>query len=107
LKGDGRAIERIIIMKKRKNLWQKLKEAFSIPKHDITYGENTWEQEDDEWIEELDNTNEMEWCLKCMIFQWENRQKGEFAGGCRHLAFLAFISLNWNFERWPFNQTLS
>ncbi|MGB9659518.1 MAG: hypothetical protein ACPLY9_03210 [Nitrososphaerales archaeon] len=31
------------------------------PKHDITYGEDTWEQEDDEWTEELDSIDEMEW----------------------------------------------
>jgi hypothetical protein len=29
--------------------------------HDITYGDDTWEQEDDEWTEELDSVNEMEW----------------------------------------------
>ena len=29
--------------------------------HDITYGEDTWEQEDDEWTEELDSVDEMEW----------------------------------------------
>jgi len=31
------------------------------PEHDITYGEDTWEQEDDEWTEELDSMGEMEW----------------------------------------------
>lgn len=31
------------------------------PEHDITYGEDTWEQEDDEWTEELNSMNEMEW----------------------------------------------
>lgn len=29
--------------------------------HDVTYGEDTWEQEDDEWTEELDSVDEMEW----------------------------------------------
>ena len=31
------------------------------PEYDVTYGEDTWEQEDDEWTEELDSTDEMEW----------------------------------------------
>lgn len=31
------------------------------PEHDVTYGEDTWEQEDDEWTEELDSVDEMEW----------------------------------------------
>jgi len=31
------------------------------PEHGVTYGEDTWEQEDDEWTEELDSVDEMEW----------------------------------------------
>jgi len=31
------------------------------PEHDVTYGEDMWEQEDDEWTEELDSVDEMEW----------------------------------------------
>jgi hypothetical protein len=31
------------------------------PEHDVTYGEDMWEQEDDKWTEELDSVDEMEW----------------------------------------------
>jgi len=30
-------------------------------KIDVTYGEDSWEQEDDEWTEELDSMDEMDW----------------------------------------------
>jgi len=72
-KGFGRAYEfqRRIVQKKRKNLWQKLKDAFtpkepksterasqdieeSEPQYDTSYGLDTEEQEDNEFTEEMD-----------------------------------------------------
>jgi hypothetical protein len=47
--------------KKKIGILQRIFGKSQIPEYDISYGEDTWEQEDDEWTEELDSAGEMEW----------------------------------------------
>ena len=47
--------------KKKVGLLARILGKSQVPEYDITYGEDTWEQEDDEWTEELDSVGEMDW----------------------------------------------
>lgn len=66
-KGFGKAYEftRRIVQKKRRSLWEKLKDAFTpkepkLTEYDTSYGEDTFEQESDEFDEEMDSMTDEE-----------------------------------------------